>query len=114
MDIFITEKDTTLGLSTEEIKNTAISALDGLNLKKVLLIPPDSTRYHSGTRYITNALFSELVSRGCIVDVLPAVGTHSPVTNKYGWNTIPDGKRIYFIPNPSIGLWIDRTGFEKE
>ena len=28
-----------------------------------------------------------------------------------GYNTLPDGEEIYFIPNPALGLWIDREKF---
>ena len=28
--------------------------------------------------------------------------------------TTPDGEQVYFIPNPALGLWIDRERFEKE
>ena len=26
-----------------------------------------------------------------------------------GWNTMPDGERIFFIPNPALGLWASRS-----
>ena len=32
---------------------------------------------------------------------------------QYGYNTV-DGEQVYFIPNPALGLWIDRERFEKE
>jgi hypothetical protein len=25
-----------------------------------------------------------------------------------GWNTLPDGERIYYISNPALGLWAYR------
>ena len=28
-----------------------------------------------------------------------------------GWNTLPDGERIYYIPNPGLGLWAHRARF---
>jgi len=28
-----------------------------------------------------------------------------------GWNTLPDGERIFFIPNPALGLWAERSRF---
>ena len=40
------------------------------------------------------------------------VKKYDPNTLKYGWNTMPDGEEIYFIPNPALGLWIDRTRFD--
>ena len=39
------------------------------------------------------------------------VKRYDPEKLKYGWNTLPDGEEIYFIPNPALGLWIDRTRF---
>ncbi len=29
-----------------------------------------------------------------------------------GWNTLPDGERIYYISNPALGLWAHRARFE--
>jgi len=28
-----------------------------------------------------------------------------------GWNTMPDGERIFFVPNPALGLWAERRRF---
>jgi len=28
-----------------------------------------------------------------------------------GWNTLPDGERIFYIPNPALGLWAERKRF---
>jgi hypothetical protein len=28
-----------------------------------------------------------------------------------GFNTLPDGEEIFFIPNPALGLWVDRERF---
>lgn len=30
---------------------------------------------------------------------------------KTGWNTMPSGERIFFIPNPALGLWADNRKF---
>ena len=35
---------------------------------------------------------------------------YDPKTLKYGCNTV-DGEEIYFIPNPALGLWINREKF---
>lgn len=45
------------------------------SLKKVLLIPPDFTRFHSGAGKITAYLYHSLACT-CQVDILPALGTH--------------------------------------
>jgi nickel-dependent lactate racemase len=29
-----------------------------------------------------------------------------------GWNTMPDGERIFFVPNPAMGLWAEKRRFE--
>jgi nickel-dependent lactate racemase len=47
--------------------------------KKALIIPPDYTRLHSGAGYLACACYSELKDF-CRVDVLPALGTHAPMT----------------------------------
>jgi nickel-dependent lactate racemase len=28
-----------------------------------------------------------------------------------GWNTLPDGERIFYIPNPALGLWAEKQLF---
>ena len=35
---------------------------------------------------------------------------YDPTKLKYGYNTV-DGEEIYFIPNPALGLWINREKF---
>ncbi|GHV89762.1 hypothetical protein AGMMS50268_02650 [Spirochaetia bacterium] len=30
---------------------------------------------------------------------------------KLGWNTLPDGERIFFVPNPALGLWAEKKRF---
>jgi nickel-dependent lactate racemase len=49
-------------------------------LKRVLLIPPDHTRFHSWAGELTVILYERL--RDCAhVEVLPALGTHAPMTD---------------------------------
>jgi nickel-dependent lactate racemase len=36
---------------------------------------------------------------------------YDPATLKDGFNTLPDGERIYYISNPAIGLWAVRDRF---
>jgi len=66
------------GLSEEQIKECLAKSVAGRDLKKVLLIPPDITRLNSGAGLLT-ALYYELL-KGVHVDVLPALGTHTPMT----------------------------------
>ncbi|MEG1756723.1 MAG: lactate racemase domain-containing protein, partial [Clostridia bacterium] len=37
---------------------------------------------------------------------------YNPEILQYGYNTMPDGEEIYFIPNPALGLWINREKFD--
>ena len=39
---------------------------------------------------------------------------YDPEKLSYGYNTLPDGEEIYFIPNPALGLWINREKFQGE
>lgn len=47
--------------------------------KKILLVPPDFTRFHSSAGEICSILY-RLLSRNIEVDLLPALGTHRPMT----------------------------------
>ena len=38
------------------------------------------------------------------------VKKYDPEKLKYGYNTV-DGEEIFYIPNPALGLWIDREAF---
>ena len=50
--------------------------------RRVLLVPPDHTRLHSGAGALTVWLRDELRARGCDVGVLPALGTHAAMTQE--------------------------------
>ncbi|MHC4362354.1 MAG: lactate racemase domain-containing protein, partial [Planctomycetota bacterium] len=66
-------------LTGEDLQQGLHSALDKLgSKKKVLAIPPDFTRYHSRAGELT-ALTRQYYG-GALTDVLPALGTHAPMT----------------------------------
>lgn len=72
---------TELGMDDSQIR-TALeqSMLDvRLKLKKVLLLPPDYTRLHSNAGRITWHLY-DMLKNYCQVDIMPALGSHVPVT----------------------------------
>src|SRR3954471_12391117 len=48
-------------------------------LRRVLLVPPDFTRVHSGAGELTAMLHQRLAGRAH-VEILPALGTHAPMT----------------------------------
>ena len=75
------------GLTPEEIRAALLQSLEGRGVKKALIIPPDYTRFHSNAGYITNVYYHALTERGAQVDILPALGTHVPVTERQ-WETM--------------------------
>ena len=71
------------GIQDEElarILQASISHTEG-ERKKVLLVPPDCTRSHSGGGKITN-IYYHLFKDWCEVKVLPALGTHVAMTRQ--------------------------------
>ena len=70
------------GLTPEEIRQTLLESLRGRALRRVLILPPDYTRFHSGAGFITNVYYHALTEMGAEVDILPALGTHVPVTRE--------------------------------
>ncbi len=74
---------TELGCTFPITRSAVSAALDGLiasrNPRKALILPPDHTRLYSGGGMITNMLWHKLKDR-CEVDIMPALGTHAPMT----------------------------------
>lgn len=68
------------GLTNYDIIEMLARSLDGREPKKALILPPDFTRYHSNAGFITCEYRRLLKERGCQVDIMPALGTHEPVT----------------------------------
>jgi nickel-dependent lactate racemase len=52
----------------------------GKKLKRVLILPPDHTRLNSNAGELTGLLYEMLTPQGIEVDVMPTLGTHSPMT----------------------------------
>jgi nickel-dependent lactate racemase len=63
----------------EELVRTLLADLGPL--RRVLLVPPDFTRFHSGAGELT-ALLYRLLAPSAAVSVLPALGTHAPMTSE--------------------------------
>lgn len=67
--------------SEQEIKEALFSAYDKLGeRKKILAIPPDFTRYHSKAGELTRYTYEYYKDK--LTDILPALGTHAPMTEK--------------------------------
>ena len=39
------------------------------------------------------------------------IKTYNPDVLEPGWNTLSNGEEVFFIPNPALGLWIDKNRF---
>ena len=86
MDFFLIA-ETDDGLSSVEIREALVSSLAGRTVKKALILPPDFTRFHSNAGYITNVYYHELERHGAKVDIMPALGSHVPMTRQQ-WETM--------------------------
>ncbi len=89
-------------LSPEIIHEAAVRLLDeararlGCELKRVLLLPPDLTRAHSGSGKVTEWIYQAL-PKDCDVHVIPTLGQHIPHTpeeNRWMFGSIPE-ERIH-------------------
>jgi nickel-dependent lactate racemase len=66
-------------LGAEDLRDALYAALDSLGpRKKVLVIPPDYTRFHSRAGELTRYVWDYY--QGALTDILPALGTHFPMT----------------------------------
>jgi len=63
----------------EELLRAFISAIPA-SARRILLIPPDFSRFHSGAGEICCVLY-RLLAKNVAMDLLPALGTHRPMTN---------------------------------
>jgi nickel-dependent lactate racemase len=70
-----------MAISDAELKKLVREALEktGKNLDRVLVLPPDGTRLNSYAGPIT-AMIYEILSPKSRVDIMPALGTHFPMT----------------------------------
>ena len=79
----------------EELKRAVFSAFDRLgNKKRVLVIPPDFTRFHSRAGELTQYAYEYYGSR--LTDILPALGTHLPMTKSEIGKMFPGVPRSLF------------------
>jgi nickel-dependent lactate racemase len=68
-------------LTESELREAVSSSLEKLSLrKKVLAIPPDFTRFNSQAGPLTK--FTYQYYKEALTDILPSLGTHSPMTTE--------------------------------
>ena len=86
------------GINDVELLDALKKSIEGKNLKKVLLLPPDHTRLYSGAGKIC-AMYYNMLKDSCQVDIMPALGTHEIMSEaecKMFFGDIPYDK---FIPH---------------
>lgn len=119
------------GLTRDEFRGALQRSLEGRELKKVLLLPPDFTRYNSNCGLVCNLYYHLLRDAGVEVDIMPAVGSHYAVTREeadimfgdipyealqyHNWRT--DVVRLGTVPGDylarlSDGLWTESIDVE--
>jgi len=65
-------------ISSDKLKNIIFEILGNIGeKKKILIIPPDFTRFHSRAGEITDYAYQFYGDK--VTDILPALGTHSPM-----------------------------------
>ncbi len=78
--LYYSKGSTTLELTSEDLKQGLFEALQKIGeRKKVLVVPPDYTRYPSRAGELTE--YAWQYYGDALVDVLPALGTHTPMTD---------------------------------
>jgi len=93
MTIFFETGSADTVIKDGELQNMLIATLKKLGeRKKVMLVPPDFTRFHSKGGILTQAAYKHY--QKAVTDIMPALGTHAPVTPEQRlkmFGDIPEG-----------------------
>ena len=80
MSLYFSAGSATTELSGNDLRSGLVSALESLDKRqKVLVVPPDITRYHSMAGELTRYAWEYYGDR--LTDIMPALGTHAPMTD---------------------------------
>jgi hypothetical protein len=87
-------------LSDQDVRSALLKVFEGLGgRERVLLVPPDATRGQSRAGLIAAAAYEHYGS--AVKDVLPALGTHVPMSPAQIAKMYPGRRRQRAIPRPS-------------
>jgi len=79
MSLYVAKGGPDVELSSAELKSLLFEALDKLGARRrVLVVPPDQTRFHSRAGELTQYTWEYYGDR--LTDVLPALGTHAAMS----------------------------------
>lgn len=80
MTTYIAHGSATTALSDDDVRRLTLEAFSAIGpRKKVLAVPPDFTRFNSRAGILTKFTYEHFGP--ALVDVLPALGTHVPMTD---------------------------------
>ena len=83
MTLFAERSGTDIVLSREDKEELIRESAEQFgNPGRVLILPPDFTRFHSGSGELTSIYYTCLTETGSDVDILPALGTHKKMTDR--------------------------------
>jgi len=68
-------------LSDQQVLKIVKQSISDKKIKKLLIIPPDFTRFYSMSGKITK-MYYDLLKDTCQIDILPALGTHVKMTKQ--------------------------------
>ena len=105
----ILKADSECGINDNELYKALEKAIGDCRagLKKVLLLPPDFTRCHSGAGKIT-AMYYEMLKDTCKVDIMPALGTHEPMSRAgvYCHFSVKTCLMNALLPITGVTMWL--------
>ncbi|HCC37783.1 MAG TPA: D-mannonate epimerase [Treponema sp.] len=81
---------------------------------KVLVLPPDITRFHSKAGFFTDIACRELLRLDVEVTVMPALGTHVPVTDAERERMFPNTPKEFFRAHDWRNDVVELGRLEKE
>lgn len=91
--LYYSEGSVEKNISRDELESGLFEALGKIGKrKKVLVVPPDITRFHSQAGILTE--YSWEYYKDSLTDILPAIGTHYPMTEseiKTMYGKVPSG-----------------------
>src|SRR5579871_1874251 len=81
MSVFYSCGSPSHALSAQDLRQALVRALDTLGpRRKIIAVPPDITRYHSRAGELTRFAFDYYGDR--LARILPATGTHTPMSDR--------------------------------
>jgi len=104
-------------IDSNKKKDLLAEALQKVNCSKVLALPPDITRLHSGAGEITKMLY-DMIGKDKTFHIMPAIGTHEAFTKEHLKIMYPNIPRDLFLVhdwrNDVVQLGVVPSDFIKE